>query len=209
MAKENIFSKLNNIKVYTVKDKKFSQYFGLAPEETETLLNYYRLKLNNEVKAKYDGYHMGDYEIYNPWSILNYADDKELNAYWVHTSANTMIKDSISKNTSMDHTNSFKENYEKLITQGYLETIVRLETSFYEQADEASLWGLFVNAGYLTITEIKDDDDYVIRIPNDEVKSEFQSLIAYQLNLFENLFHDSLIKENSEKFIKTYQLMFQ
>ena len=56
------------------------------------MLKYYDLRLNDEVREMYDGYHMGEVEIYNPWSIINYADNKELIPYWVNTSSNIMIK---------------------------------------------------------------------------------------------------------------------
>ena len=73
----------------------YSEYFGFSIEETKELLEYYDLELNDEVKEMYDGYKMGDKEIYNPWSILNYARRKVLVPYWVNTSANTMLKQAI------------------------------------------------------------------------------------------------------------------
>lgn len=95
VAKENIFSDLNNLDVYTVIDNDYSEYFGFSIEETKELLEYYDLELNDEVKEMYDGYKMGDKEIYNPWFILNYARRKVLVPYWVNTSANTMLKQAI------------------------------------------------------------------------------------------------------------------
>lgn len=95
VAKENVFSDLNNLDVYTVIDNDYSEYFGFSIEETKELLEYYDLELNDEVKEMYDGYKMGDKEIYNPWSILNYARRKVLVPYWVNTSANTMLKQAI------------------------------------------------------------------------------------------------------------------
>ena len=95
VAKENIFSDLNNLDVYTVIDNDYSEYFGFSIEETKELLEYYDLELDEEVKEMYDGYKMGDKEIYNPWSILNYARRKVLVPYWVNTSANTMLKQAI------------------------------------------------------------------------------------------------------------------
>lgn len=95
VAKENIFSDLNNLDVYTVIDNDYGEYFGFSIEETKELLEYYDLELDEEVKEMYDGYKMGDKEIYNPWSILNYARRKVLVPYWVNTSANTMLKQAI------------------------------------------------------------------------------------------------------------------
>ena len=92
VAKENIFSDLNNLVVCTVKDREYAQYFGFTEEETKTMLEYYGLELNEEVKAMYNGYRFGDEEIYNPWSVLNYASRRALEPYWVNTSSNKMIR---------------------------------------------------------------------------------------------------------------------
>lgn len=173
VAKENIFSDLNNLDVYSVLDRGYDDFFGFNNEETEKILEYYHLKLDDDVKEMYDGYRMGDVEIYNPWSILNFVKRSELIPYWVNTSANVMIKDALSKSD-----NDFQSEYEKLIMDGQIETVVRMQTSFYEEADNSTLWGLFVNAGYLTIKHIVDryNDRYVIAIPNAEVKKEFINL---------------------------------
>ena len=146
VAKENIFSDLNNIIVCDVTDETYSSYFGFTPEETDELLNTYNLSLNHSVKSMYDGYRIGNQEIYNPWSILNYIDKKKLVPYWSNTSSNTMIRKTLQNAES-----SFKDQYEKLIQNGYLETNINLQTSFYEVQNTPNLWGLFVNAGYLTI----------------------------------------------------------
>lgn len=125
VAKENIFSDLNNLVVYTVKDEDYSEYFGFCIEETKELLEYYQLELDDKVKEMYDGYKMGITEIYNPWSILNYINFKQLIPYWVNTSANTMIRQAIRKSKS-----DFKDQYEKLIKNNYLETTIVLRPVF-------------------------------------------------------------------------------
>ena len=205
VAKENVFSDLNNLDVYTVIDNDYSEYFGFSTEETKKLLEYYDLELDEEVKEMYDGYKMGNTEIYNPWSILNYARRKVLVPYWVNTSANTMIKQAITK---ADY--DFKEQYENLITNNYLETTVNLQTSFYEVANTPNLWGLFVSAGYLTVDEIIDIEDnyYRIRIPNNEVKTEFKNLTEYYLSLNDGQLSKLarfLINEQLVEFNKEYQ----
>ena len=134
VAKENIFSDLNNLDVYTVCDREYSEYFGFDSDETKKLLEYYGLELNNEVKEMYDGYHIGNQDIYNPWSIMNYAKRKKLISYWVNTSANSMIK------TALKQANyTFKNQYDKLIKDGKLDTYVSMQTSFYEEADNSTL----------------------------------------------------------------------
>ena len=170
VAKENVFSDLNNLIVCDITNQRYASYFGFDTQETKELLEYYHLELNEEVKEMYDGYKIGDKEIYNPWSILNYVDNKQLIPYWVNTSANTMIKHAIEK---ADY--DFKKQYEKLIKNNYLETRVVLQTSFYEVANTPNLWGLFVSAGYLTVTKSIDalNDQYRVEIPNKEIRKEF------------------------------------
>ena len=182
VAKENIFSDLNNLVVCTVKDPEYSQYFGFTEEETKQTLEYYDLSLNDEVKSMYDGYHFGEHDIYNPWSILNYASRKVLEPYWVNTSSNTMIKKAISSSDE-----AFEREYEELIRNGKLETTVKMDTSFFEVNNTENLWGLLVNAGYLTLhkTISIQDSLYIIKIPNQEVQLEFRKLTAYHLKATE------------------------
>ena len=203
VAKENIFSDLNNVVVCSAKDKEYAEYFGFTEKETKGLLEYYDLKLNDEVKQMYDGYHIGNFEIYNPWSIINYASRRILEPYWVNTSSNMMIKKAME-----DRDSSFERGYEKLIETGKLETTVYMETSFFEVNITENLWGLLVNAGYLTLDEIIGEDEYVLRIPNQEVQKEFQSLTAYYLNVtgtdLNGLFN-ALRRLRKEDFIDKYQ----
>lgn len=182
VAKENIFSDLNNLVVCTVKDPEYSQYFGFTEEETKQTLEYYDLSFNDEVKSMYDGYHFGEHDIYNPWSILNYASRKVLEPYWVNTSSNTMIKKAISSSDE-----AFERGYEELIRNGKLETTVKMDTSFFEVNNTENLWGLLVNAGYLTLhkTISIQDSLYIIKIPNQEVQLEFRKLTAYHLKATE------------------------
>ena len=207
VAKENIFSDLNNLVVCTVKDKRYAQYFGFTEEETKTMLEYYGLELNEEVKAMYNGYRFGDEEIYNPWSVLNYADTGELRPYWVNTSSNKMIRKAME---GRDLT--FAREYEKLIETGRLETLVRMETSFFEVSSTDSLWGLFVNAGYLTIERVISHLDglYVLRIPDQEVQREFQELTACYLNVEDTQLGKLFIAlkwNRKEEFIDNYRDM--
>ena len=205
VAKENIFSDLNNLVVCTVKDHTYDKYFGFNEQETKELLEYYDLKLNEDVKQMYDGYHIGNQEIYNPWSIINYADSHELQPYWVNTSSNKMIKKAMIKKDQ-----AFNQGYEKLVTKGYLQTLVHLDTSFFESRTTSSLWGLFVNAGYFTIAKTISlrDRIYIIKIPNQEVQEEFMNLTAYYLDVSDTLLADlfyALKITNQNLFITTYQ----
>lgn len=205
VAKENIFSDLNNLVVCTVKDPEYSQYFGFTEEETKQTLEYYDLSLNDEVKSMYDGYHFGEHDIYNPWSILNYASRKVLEPYWVNTSSNTMIKKAISSSDE-----AFERGYEELIRNGELETTVKMDTSFFEVNNTENLWGLLVNAGYLTLhkTISIQDSLYIIKIPNQEVQLEFRKLTAYHLKATETdltVLFNSLKRCKKEDFEDRYR----
>ncbi|WP_418445150.1 AAA family ATPase [Catenibacterium sp.] len=205
VAKENIFSDLNNLVVCTVKDPEYSQYFGFTEEETKQTLEYYDLSLNDEVKSMYDGYHFGEHDIYNPWSILNYASRKVLEPYWVNTSSNTMIKKAISSSDE-----AFERGYKELIRNGKLETTVKMDTSFFEVNNTENLWGLLVNAGYLTLhkTISIQDSLYIIKIPNQEVQLEFRKLTAYHLKATETdltVLFNSLKRCRKEDFEDRYR----
>ena len=205
VAKENIFSDLNNLVVCTVKDPEYSQYFGFTEEETKQTLEYYDLSLNDEVKSMYDGYHFGEHDIYNPWSILNYASRKVLEPYWVNTSSNTMIKKAISSSDE-----AFERGYEELIRNGKLETTVKMDTSFFEVNNTENLWGLLVNAGYLTLhkTISIQDSLYIIKIPNQEVQLEFRKFTAYHLKATETdltVLFNSLKRCRKEDFEDRYR----
>jgi len=115
VAKESIFSKLNNFSVYGVHSKKYAQYFGLTEEETKQILADHGVEHSEEVKSYYDGYRIGGYDIYNPWSILSYLDEGELDSYWVNTSTNALIRELIPSASR-----EFHEAFEKLIIDGVL-----------------------------------------------------------------------------------------
>ena len=92
VSKESIFSDLNNVEVFTAIDNLYDEYFGFTQQETKELLEYFNLELTEEVKRMYDGYIFGKQEIYNPWSILNYAKRGDLQPYWINTSTDELLK---------------------------------------------------------------------------------------------------------------------
>lgn len=173
VVKESIFSKLNNVSVYTVNDKRYSEYFGLTVAETEELLKCCNLSLNDEVKSRYDGYRFAGTEIYNPFSVSKYADTGKLKDYWINTSTNTLVNNAL---RSADR--FFMEQLDKLVAGGSAEVGINLETSFIELEAEDTLWGLLINSGYLTIVEDYGDDLVKVAVPNGEVRSEFRKIVA-------------------------------
>ena len=101
VSKESIFSGLNNLKIYSILDKKYSEYFGFLPKEVDILLDRYGIENKEKVKNWYNGYNFGGTEIYNPWSILNVLDDKIIQPYWVNTGGTTLLEN-VLKNAEGD-----------------------------------------------------------------------------------------------------------
>lgn len=178
VAKESIFSKLNNLQVYSVICNDYASYFGMTEDETKQVLEHFGLELTESVKHKYDGYVFGGVEIYNPWSLLNYVKNKKLGDYWVNTSTNYLVKQALG--SAKDY---FRKNFDKLVEEGETIAGVNLETSFIELRDTQSLWGLLVNSGYVTVTGDYDSMLMKMRVPNDEVKSELQKIVAEQAHI--------------------------
>lgn len=207
VAKENIFSGLNNLLVCTVKDPEFSDSFGFTSEETRGFLHYYGLELNEAVKDMYDGYYFGGTEIYNPWSISNFAQRQVMEPYWVNTSENKMIKQVLSGADRL-----FQNQYEELLEERELFVSTDLETSFFEDESSSTLWGLFINTGYLTIIEKAAVNRYRLKIPNGEVREEFKNLTAHYLRINGTLLNElfQYLKEgNSGGFLRIYQQILQ
>ena len=93
VAKENIFSGLNNLRVHTILDNRFTEYFGITESEIEKALKDFDLEFElQDVQEWYNGYLFGDIKVYNPWSIINFLNDEKLKSYWVNTSGNELIK---------------------------------------------------------------------------------------------------------------------
>jgi hypothetical protein len=203
VAKESIFSQVNNIRVFSVADKEFASHFGLTHDETKTLLEYYDLELTDDVKQMYDGYKFGGVQMYNPWAISEYADRKTLEPYWINTSTNVLIKEKLKMADE-----NFLQDFQKLMGDGHVLTVVDLKNAYMEKPSNAALWGLFLNAGYVTIEEKIDANLMSLKIPNGEVKNEFVELIEDHTHVSGDhlklmLFH--LTKGNAEEFIALYK----
>lgn len=203
VAKESIFSQFNNPQVYTVADRQYAEYFGLNEEETRELLAYYGLDLSEDVKKMYDGYCIGGIHMYNPWSIINYAKKKRLDNYWVKTSANFLVKEALK---AADR--NFWKTFDDLIAGKERRVFITLDTSFAERASLYSLWGLLVNAGYLTVIKWENAETSVVKIPNGEVMSEFQMLLSEISGVdrmdLQQMF-SCLLKKDMERFLELYQ----
>ena len=203
VAKENIFSGLNNLVVCTVKDPEYAECFGFSEKEVKALLQYCELEFSSDIKAMYDGYLFGTEEVYNPWSVTCYASRKKLEAYWLNTSENSIIKNALAQRGE-----SFSRGYNELIEKGTATVSAELSMAYYEKQDDASLWGLLINAGMVTVQEELSEGIYKLRIPNYEVWKAFQELTAFYMQVEEghiDLMLLNLRTEAMERFAEEYQ----
>lgn len=168
IAKEGIFSGLNNLQVYNIFEKNFSEYYGLTEEEVLEGLKYYNLEYEiNDVKDWYDGYQFGNTEVYNPWSIINFLKNGKLKPYWQGTAGNETI------NELLDRGN--KEIFDDLEKLFRKETVYKKIRDFTEfTADINEIWELFLYSGYLTTSGEQKDREYPLRIPNREIMEFFE-----------------------------------
>ena len=170
VIKAGIFSDLNNLSTYTILSDVYTDSYGLTEEEVEKSLKYYGIEQEiSNVKDWYDGYKFGDSEVYNPWSILNFLRFKELRAYWVDTSGNDLINDVLKKITK-----NTIEALERLFNGEGLKQNISGTSDLSKLLSEEELWELMLFSGYLTVEEKIDHKNYVLRLPNKEIKELFR-----------------------------------
>ena len=176
VAKENIFSGLNNLEVHTILDSEFTEYFGIMEDEVEEALKDFNLEYELEdVQKWYNGYLFGDTKVYNPWSIINFLKKGRLRPYWVNTSGNGLIQLYLEKlkNEIFDEFSRLlnKENIFETINDSM--TFGNLEANF-----EKNIWNLFFHSGYLTLAKKNDEDEeeVYLKIPNEEILKMFSKM---------------------------------
>ena len=170
VAQAGIFSDLNNLMVHTILNKGYEEYFGLLESEVEKILHDYSIEYKIEdVKSWYNGYKFGNKELYNPWSILNYVYYKELKAYWINTSSNLVIKEMLKNSDSK----VFK-TLEELFAKKDVVVAVSENIALGKNLSSSEIWELLLFSGYLTIKENLGEEEYIVRIPNQEILSFFK-----------------------------------
>ena len=207
VAKEGIFSGLNNVRTYNILGDKFETFFGLSEEEVKEALKYFEMTYEiEEVKRWYDGYKFGNSEVYNPWSIINYLSDRGLQAYWVNTSDNALIYDSI-KNSTVD---VFKD-LESLFEGKEIKKEISPFFTFEELSKFDGIWQLMVYNGYLKISEKLSNDEYMIKIPNYEIQTFFKKGFIDKFLVSGNYFNpmmDALLDGDIKEFERRLQNIF-
>ena len=207
VAKEGIFSGLNNVITYNILENRFETFFGLSEEEVEEALKYFEMEYQiEEVKKWYDGYKFGGKEIYNPWSILNYLRTKELRAYWVNTSDNALIYENLSV-ANMDVFNSL----EKLFEGKEIKKEISPFFTFEELERYNGIWQLMVYNGYLKLNQKLEDDEYLLTIPNYEIQTFFKKGFIDKYLIGSNYFNPimrTLLEGNIEEFGRMLEEIF-
>ena len=168
IAKEGIFSGLNNLQVCNIFEEKFSESFGLTEDEVMEGLKYYNLEYEiNDVKEWYDGYQFGNTEVYNPWSIINFLKHRKLKPYWQGTAGNEMINELIDRGNK-----ELLDDLEKLFRREKIYKRIRDFTEF--RGDINEIWEIFLYSGYLTTAGELENREYPLRIPNREILEFFE-----------------------------------
>lgn len=183
VAQESIFSGLNNIRVNSVLENSFSEYFGFTPEEVKQMSAYYGAPDKyQEICEWYDGYHFGDSEIFNPWSVINYFASKcKPKAYWVSTSSNDIIGELLEKATP-----DVCEHLEELLNGKSF--IIPVSTDvIYPQIknNPASIFSFLLMTGYLKVVEKELPPEmeglYGVALPNKEIASVYKREILSKM----------------------------
>ena len=208
IAKEGIFSGLNNLEVHTILEKKYNEYFGILENDVEKALKYYNLDVElDEVKKWYNGYLFGDINVYNPWSIINFLKYRDLKAHWVNTSSNDEIMNYLENSDEkiifeleelLSHKSIRKEIYD-FVTFQDIDYALNLNKNnygfevrengknyeierdyFVNDFGYANIWQFFLHSGYLTIEKKLERNVYDLKIPNEELFDFFRIRFLYR-----------------------------
>lgn len=181
ISKESIFTGLNNLKVLSVADVQFDEYFGFTDTEVREMLEYYGLSDHYEdIREWYDGYQFGNTEVYCPWDVINYVDtlrfdpQAEPKNYWSNTSSNEAVKRFIRESDKV----TVKREIEKLVAGEAIEKEIHQELTYKEMYDSIeNLWSVLFTTGYLTQRGRATGDIFQLVIPNMEIRKIFTTQI--------------------------------
>lgn len=184
VAKESIFSGMNNLKINSILEESYSEYFGFTAEEVRDILHYYgREEKYQEICDWYDGYKFGNIEIFNPWSVINYIADKCFpRAFWQSTGSNEIIGEIIATATS-----EITEGLHKLLCGEKLTTYIDTSVIYPEiQNNPYTIYSFLLVAGYLKVVTVypQNDGNFMcdVAIPNKEIACVYEKEILNRTN---------------------------
>ena len=181
ISKESIFTGLNNLKVLSITDERYDEYFGFTDTEVREMLKYYETEDHyGEIKRWYDGYQFGEVEVYCPWDVLNHCDKIKDHAnvfpenYWINTSSNDAVKKFIQMSDNL----TTKREIEKLLAGEEIIKEIHQELIYPEMYQSLeNVWSLLFMTGYLTQRGRVDAKRYKLAIPNLEIRDIFETQI--------------------------------
>ena len=181
ISKESIFTGLNNLKVLSIADVRFDEYFGFTDQEVRELLSYYGLSHKyQEVKDWYDGYQFGNVEVYCPWDVLNYCDllradpEAQPQNYWANTSGNEVVRRFIEQSDN----GRTRLEIERLVAGEVIHKTIRQELTYQNMYQSIeNLWSVLFTTGYLTKRGRANGDEFQLAIPNMEIRKIFTTQI--------------------------------
>lgn len=180
ITKESLFSGLNNVKVYTLLDSKYGEYFGFTESEMTELLTQAKLEQHADaIRHWYNGYLAGSTVIYNPWSIANCLNDNgELRPYWVNTSGNDLVRELLAKGDE-----ALKDNLERLLANQPIEAFISEYTVFGDlENDNDAFWSLLLFSGYLKAIDCQPEQEQwqcALLPPNYEVRLLYSGIVRH------------------------------
>ena len=184
VSKESIFTGLNNMKVHSISDVRFDEYFGFTDAEVREMLSAYKLDVHYEdMRAWYDGYRFGGQYVYCPWDVINYCYDLRADpecapkAYWINTSGNDMVRMLIDESAD----GAAQMDIEQLIAGETITKSLNEQLTHSEIRENIdNIWSFLYMTGYLTVTERPSGSLYSLRIPNQEVREIYkQQVLAW------------------------------
>ena len=176
IARESIFTGLNNFNIFSITDQYFDEYFGFTDKEVKEILQYYKVPgAFNQTKKWYDGYRFGNTDIYCPWDVINHCralkiePDATPQPYWINTSGNYIVKRFIEKANQQT-----RREIEQLIEGKAIQKEIRLELTYNElDSTIENLWSVLFATGYLTQQEKPQGRTYSLIIPNESIRQIF------------------------------------
>ena len=205
IAKESIFTGLNNFKVNSIFDGDENQQFGFMQNEIDILLEKYDvLEYRNNMKEWYDGYQFGGCDVYNPWSVLMYMDrltnsnNKSPESFWANTSGNDVIYRFIQQGNA-----EMKQDFDILSSGGMIEKTIKPELTYRELDDTDNLYSFLLFTGYLKAISKTDTNTYQLMIPNKEIQyiytTIFEEWFKQQIKSYQASFLEALLQEHVEE----------
>ena len=180
ISKESIFTGLNNLKIHTISDVRYDEYFGFTDADVDEILRFYVLtSYKNVIQEWYDGYRFGKVDVYCPWDVINYCDvlladpEAEPENYWANTSGNDLVRRLLVRS---DQTT--RDEIEQLIGGGTITKTLRQELTCRDVEDSIdNVWSVLYSTGYLILKERLNGKQVKLALPNREVRELFIDLV--------------------------------